>query len=230
MTIQIPQPDDTDHESLSPAGPHSTPPLAGPHSWLAVRSLKTRQRWRILAHLQALSPHDRYLRFGYAASDAHIERYVENLDFDRDEVFGIFNRRLNLVAMAHLALLGPDAEARTSAEFGVSVAPHLRGRGIGARLFDSACLHARNRGIDTLIIHALTENMAMLKITRDAGATLEHDGPDSTAYLRLPPEDLGSHLSQLVEMQTGELDYGFKAHALRVDRLMQAMLGLVDTR
>ena len=30
-------------------------------------------------------------------------QYVQQIDFDRDEVFGIFNRRLRLLAMAHLA-------------------------------------------------------------------------------------------------------------------------------
>lgn len=220
MTIPFPPRADFDPEPR---------PAATVGSWLPVRSLSRHHGPRILSHLLALGEHDRYLRFGYAAGDAQIERYVEQLDFDRDEVFGVYNRQLELVAMAHLASLGDDAARPTSAEFGVSVAPHLRGRGIGARLFQSACLHARNRGIDTLIVHALTENMPMLKIARTAGAALEHEGPDATARLRLPREDLSSHLSQLVEEQAGELDYGFKTHALRVDRLLQAVRGLVGS-
>ena len=43
-------------------------------------------------------PDDRYLRFGYPASDEQIDRYVETIDFAHDEVFGVFNRRLELVA------------------------------------------------------------------------------------------------------------------------------------
>ena len=217
MTILIPQQAGTDRQ----------PPTA-PRTWLAIRSLSARHRARIVTHLTSLSEQDRYLRFGHAATDNQIGRYVEQIDFARDEVFGIFNRRLQLVAMAHLASLTTDAERPGSAEFGVTVAQHLRGRGIGARLFSSACLHARNRGIDTLIVHALTENKAMLSIAKSAGAIVEYDGPDSTAVLRLPPENLSSHLSQLVEMQAGELDYGFKSHALQADRVLHAMLGLAD--
>jgi hypothetical protein len=56
-------------------------------------------------HLLALPPPDRYLRFGYAASDEQIGRYVDQLNFERDELFGIFNRKLELIAMAHLAFL-----------------------------------------------------------------------------------------------------------------------------
>ena len=117
-----------------------------------------------------LSERDRYLRFGYVATDAQIERYVEQLDFERDEVFGIFNRRLELVAMAHLAYLDQPRRAGRRPSSASRWPSSSRGRGYGARLFDHAALHARNRGIDTLLIHALSENTAMLRIARNAGA------------------------------------------------------------
>lgn len=221
MTILIPRQPDADTASTRPESVAT---------WLAVRSLHASHRPQIERHLLELGLHDRYLRFGYAATDTHVSRYVEQLNFGRDEMFGIFSRRLRLVAMAHLAFADTDGGAATTAEFGVSVLHRLRGRGVGARLFASACLHARNRGVDTLVVHALTENMAMLRIARSAGAVLEHEGSDSTARLKLPPEDLGSHLSQMLEVQTGELDYGLKAHALRMDRLLQTVLGLADSR
>ena len=68
-----------------------------------IRSIGPRERDRIAQHLLALAQHDRYLRFGYAASDEQVQRYVDGLDFERDELFGIYNRRLELIAMAHLA-------------------------------------------------------------------------------------------------------------------------------
>jgi hypothetical protein len=68
-----------------------------------IRSLGVGHRERIANHLLALDEHDRYLRFGYAANDEQIRRYADSLDFERDEIFGIYNRRLELIAMAHLA-------------------------------------------------------------------------------------------------------------------------------
>lgn len=65
--------------------------------------MSARHKPRILKHLLALKPEDRYLRFGYPATDEQIARYVTGLNFERDEIFGVFNRRLELVAMAHLA-------------------------------------------------------------------------------------------------------------------------------
>ena len=183
-------------------------------SWVPIRSLARRHRRRIREHLLSLSERDRYLRFGYPASDEQITRYAMGLDFDRDEVLGIFNRRLELVAMAHLAYEPqPQRPGKPAmAEFGVSVLGKLRGRGIGARLFERAVLHARNRGIDTLFIHALSENAPMLKIARKAGATVERDGSESEAWLRLPPDTVASHVGEAIERHMAELDFQFKRH------------------
>jgi GNAT superfamily N-acetyltransferase len=191
--------------------------------WIPIRSLAPRHRPRILWHLLALSESDRYLRFGHMANDAQISRYVDLLDFDRDEVFGVFNRRLELVAMAHLAMLGPNSKGQPIAEFGVSVSMRMRGRGFGERLFDHAALHARNRGIDTLLVHALTENTAMLRIARNAGANIERDGPDSQAWVKLAPESLASHVEALVEDRVADLDYGLKRQAHLMDGLFSGL-------
>lgn len=183
-------------------------------SWVPIRSLARRHRRRIAQHLLNLSERDRYLRFGYPASDEQINHYAMGLDFERDEVLGIFNRRLELVAMAHLAY-APVAQLAGKppmAEFGVSVLTKARGRGFGARLFERAALHARNRSIETLFIHALSENVPMLKIARNAGASVERDGSESEAWLRLPPDTVSSHVGEAIERHMAELDFQFKRH------------------
>jgi len=177
-----------------------------------IRSLGPGHRGRIAAHLLALEPHDRYLRFGYAAHDEQIQRYVDALDFERDDIFGIYNRRLELIAMAHLAF-SRDPEASACAEFGVSVVARARGRGYGGRLFERAVMHARNEGVDLMFIQALSENTAMIKIARNAGATLERIGSETEAHLRLPPATLDSRMSEMVEEQLAKTDYRLKVQA-----------------
>jgi len=211
------------HDPLHAAAPAATAPADSPLRWVAIRPLAPRHRPRILAHLLALPARDRYLRFGYAAGDSQVSCYIDQLDFERDEVFGIFNRRLDVVAMAHLAYLGAPDRPQTAAEFGVSLAAHARGRGWGARLFDRAMLHARNRHVDTLLIHALAENKAMLHIVRQAGAKVDLEGPDAVARLQLPPEDFASHLEAMVERHAAEWDYGLKLHAKRFDTWLQLL-------
>lgn len=177
-----------------------------------IRSLDSGHRDQMLAHLLALEQADRYLRFGYAASDEQIRRYVDQIPFDRDVLFGIFNRRLHLIAMAHLAF-SVDPQLRTCAEFGVSVAKASRGKGYGSRLFERAVVHARNEGVSQLFIHALSENTAMLKIARNAGAVLERAGSETEAHLRLPPADFDSRVSELLSEQVALTDYHLKAQA-----------------
>ena len=181
-------------------------------SLIPIRSIGPAHAKRIVTHLLALGPHDRYLRFGYAANDEQVERYVAGLNFERDEVFGIYNRRLQLIAMAHLAF-STDPQLKTCAEFGVSVLSHARGRRCGARLFDRAVIHARNNGVDMMFIHALSENTVMLNIASKAGATIERDGSESEAYLKLPPADLDSRMTEMVEEQFAQTDYRLKVQA-----------------
>ena len=180
---------------------------------IPVRSLSDRHRARILMHLLALTETDRYLRFGYAASDAQLAQYADTIDFSSDEVYGVFNRRLELVGAAHLALL-PTSGAGIEAELGLSVLRRACGRGMGRRLFDRAVLHARNRRIDTLVIHTLSENAAMLHIVTGAGATIARDGGETLARLRLPRDDLLSHIDALVEGQAADLDFRIKRRAM----------------
>ena len=174
-----------------------------------IRTLGASHRERIAIHLLALDKHDRYLRFGFAANDEQIRRYADKLNFERDEIFGIYNRRLEMIAMAHLAF-STDAQLKPCAEFGVSVSSSARGRGYGARLFDRAAMHARNEGVSLMFIHALSENAAMLKIARQAGAVVERDGSESEAHLRLLPATLDTRLTELLEEQVARADYRLK--------------------
>jgi len=165
-------------------------------------------------HLLSLGAHDRYLRFGYAATDEQIIRYLQGLDFERDEIYGIFNRDLEVIAMAHLAIMKGEGK-QPSAEFGVSVCVSARGRGYGGRLFERAVMHARNQKISLIYIHALSENAPMIRIARKSGATLERDGSETEAYLRLPKRTLETRLTEVVSDQFAQVNYNVKEDSKR---------------
>lgn len=190
--------------------------------WAIIRRLSARHRDRIAEHLLALDFQDRYLRFGYAANDTQIRAYVDTLDFQRDVVFGIYNWRLRLVAMAHLAH-SVDRSYDACAEFGVSVLPSARGHGYGGKLFARAMLHARNSGVQLMFIHALSENKIMLSIARKAGATVEYDGSEADAYLRLPAATFETQVTELLEEQLAQADYRLKMQARQFWNLLADM-------
>jgi GNAT superfamily N-acetyltransferase len=188
---------------------------------------------QILKHLLALSEHDRYLRFGYTATDEHVQRYVDGLNFERDEIYGIFNTDLEIIAMAHLALI-KDPGRDFSSEFGVSVAAHARGRGYGARLFERAVIHARNEKVYQMYIHALSENAPMIRIARKGGAKIERDGSETEAYLRLPKRDLDSRVTEFVADQYAKTNYSIKEDAKRfwnfLSKVQEIREGVRDAR
>lgn len=198
-----------------------------------IRELSERHRARIRAHLLKLDAGDRYLRFGYAANDEQVERYADNLDFKRDDIFGVFNRRLELIAMSHLAYTDLP-EHSNCAEFGVSVLKSARGLGLGTRLFARAVLHARNQDVEMMFIHALSENTPMLKIARKAGARVKRDGSESEAYLTLPASGLESQVSELWDNQVAEVDYQLKKQAKQfwsiLEDVQEIRQGIRDSR
>lgn len=196
------------------------PPVADmPRQWVPALRLDDTHRTRLRDHLLALDPDDRYLRFGYVATDEQIGRYVDGLDFEEDEVFGVVNRKLVIVAAAHLAYDaaaprdaprdGPRDSPR-SAEFGISVSARYRRNGIGRRLFEHAQMRARLRGVGILHIHALAENQPMLRLLLSAGAQVERMGSDAEARLRLPEAQPGTHVESWVEAGAAGLDYTAK--------------------
>ena len=152
-----------------------------------VRELDDTHRAAALSHFLALEADDRHLRFGSPTSDAIIERYVANLNFSRDALFGVFNDALDLVGIAHLAYVPSANDGTRSAEFGVSVLHDDRHRGLGAALLARAAVHARNTHIDTLFVHCLAKNKAMMHLAHKLGMRVEFAYGDADAYLILPP-------------------------------------------
>lgn len=144
-------------------------------------------------HFLALAGEDRRLRFGFIASDAVIERYVDDINFSRDAVFGVNVESRSFEGIAHLALDKPHAE------LGLSVLHHYRKRGIGTALVSRAMVHARNRQIKVLFMQCLSENRAMMRIAQSLGMRVVTHGPESEARMNLPSADTLSILSEWVD-------------------------------
>ncbi|WP_395825950.1 GNAT family N-acetyltransferase [Collimonas sp.] len=199
-----------------------------------VKELSRRARRRLLRHFLALSSGDRLLRFGSVLSDDLITRYVENIDFSRDTVFGVYDRKLRLLGVGHLAFAPRQALPSVSsfttkervAEFGVSVAASARGMGVGSRLFERAAICCRNVDIDTLYMHCLSSNKVMMHIAKKAGMAIHRDYGEADAYLKLPPANPASVLQEAVEEQVAIIDYTVKANLRAVLKWLSGLPGI----
>ena len=72
---------------------------------------------------------------------------------------------------------------------------------------------ARNEGVGMLFIHALSENAAMLKIARKAGATVVRSGSESEAHLELPRATFDSRMSEIALEHFAQVDFQLKTRA-----------------
>jgi RimJ/RimL family protein N-acetyltransferase len=194
------------------------PPLA--------RELDDSHRAGVLRHFLTLGADDRHLRFGSPTSDAVIERYVANLNFNRDVLFGVFNDALDLIGIAHLAYLPPAKDGPRSAEFGVSVLHDSRHRGLGTALLTRAAVHARYTHIDTLFVHCLAKNKAMMRLAQKLGMRVEFAYGDADAYLILPPANAQSILHEASQEQMADLDYAFKANLKQSKQMWRWFYGM----
>ncbi|MGN6232143.1 MAG: GNAT family N-acetyltransferase [Trinickia sp.] len=206
------------HDSASQAA-HRAPVL--------VRELTAGDREQLLAHFLALGDDDRLLRFGQAAPDHVIENYVRSIDFARDTVFGVYDHRLELVGVGHLAYLPADGDRRT-AEFGVSVLERSRGIGVGSQLFERAAIRSRNTRVTTLYMYCLSRNTTMMHIAKKAGMKIEYAYGSADAYLTLPPADQASIITEMLQEQAAAFDYAIKRQTRNTARIIEAMMPAED--
>ena len=183
-----------------------------------IKELKESERPQILAHLVELGSEDRYLRFGSPLSDWAIGEYVAAIDFSTNTVFGVFDDNLKLVAVGHFAPVTSadeaDPTAHSAAEFGLSVSVSARGKGMGTTLFLRAAAHARNLDVETLFMHCLTQNKAMMRIAQKAGMDIRHSYGEADAYLALPPGDAASAFEEALQRQVAIFDFAVKRQVL----------------
>ena len=172
-----------------------------------------------------LNDEDRRLRFGTQTPDEVIRHYVEGLDFNRDVVFGVFNLDLKLVGMAHLAYLPERKGEARAAEFGVSVLPEGRSQGLGTALLQRSAVHSRNTNIETLYVHCLANNKAMMHLAQKAGMTVEYAYGDADACLKLPPANPATIVEEAANAQWAGMDYALKENLKRSNQAWWWLLG-----
>ncbi len=198
-----------------------------------VKELSERDRRRLLMHFLELNNRDRLLRFGTVLPDEVITKYVQRIDFIRDTLFGVYDSKLRLMGVGHLAFAPRDAlpaiHGATNKErvvgFGVSVSEAARGMGIGSKLFERAATHCRNEDVDTLYMHCLATNQTMIHIAKKSGMEIHRDHGEADAYLKLLPRSPASMMQEAVEEQVATLDYDIKANTCAAVKLFNNLRG-----
>lgn len=179
------------------------------HLPVPVRELRPDERDLLVDHTLALSAEDRRLRFEHPLSDDAVRHYIEAINFERDAVFVVTNKRLNVVGAAHLA-----RTSQADAELGISVLERARGKGIGDALLERCITRARVWGVRVLFMHCLLENGPMMHLARKKGLKIVASGAEAEAFVSLPRSDFANLATDAVSDQLGLFDHALKSHWL----------------
>ena len=130
--------------------------------------MKESDKKKILKHFLKLNTKDRYLRFGFHATDEIIEKYLDRA-FDGYGIDNMWFISLDLdkvVGTVHVALL------KDRAELGFTVSEDYRGRGLGQDLFLRGATWAMLKGRKIIYTQCLSENDVMQHIAKKNGMTI----------------------------------------------------------
>jgi RimJ/RimL family protein N-acetyltransferase len=155
-------------------------PCAG-HANLGFREVRPGDGPALIAHLQALTPEDRHLRFCGSLSDEAIAAHVAGLPelpgfclaaFDGPLWDGPFYSAGPVRALAELVVGGKVAE------LGISVDTQRRRNGVGTYMVQTAARLLALRGVEEIVAMTLPRNRAMIRLGQSADARIENDGSD----------------------------------------------------
>jgi RimJ/RimL family protein N-acetyltransferase len=148
---------------------------------------------RICAHFTRLSRADRYQRFAHHIDDAGIEAFCRALDWWRTHLVGHFVEG-ELRGVGELRIDG--LPFRPSAELAISVEPRFQNQGIGTEVFQRLIVLARNRGVGTVHMQCLMDNIRLRRIAARFGAQIEVDHGEVAGRLELRRPSLTSWLDE----------------------------------
>lgn len=176
---------------------------------IVVMRLAPQERALYTAHLLALEPDERYLRFSAAMSDAAIGAYVRGIDLSRDRLYAAFADSHSAsdtvgdttgdsdverdhppvmrtpIGMVHLA------RGYGYAEVGVSVLAPYQRRYVASVLLEHCIAQCRQWGVSELFTHFLTQNASMARLADRFGMQIVAAGGESDGYLAVAPLNLG---------------------------------------
>ncbi|WP_306223050.1 GNAT family N-acetyltransferase [Bosea beijingensis] len=134
-----------------------------------IRRLWPTERDLFREHLLRLDPVTRHQRFGTVVNDAFLENYARTTFGVGGLVYGYV---VDGAVRGAAELRGLDDIIALTGEAAFSVEAPWRRRGVGSQLFGRLITAARNRGVRTLYLTCLPENMAMRRLAAKFEADL----------------------------------------------------------
>jgi GNAT superfamily N-acetyltransferase len=171
-------------------------------SYVSVRRVLPHEYPKYRSHLKALDAESRTLRFGYPVTDYVIDNLCDKFEADPGNhvLFAIENRKLEFIAVGHIALDG-------GMELAFSVLKKYQGRGFGNLLMKRCIQYCRTHNILNGNMVCLSSNSVIRHLCKKYGISIENDQGESLASVQLPPADIGTYISETIDNNISALDY-----------------------
>lgn len=133
---------------------------------LIDRLQQPRDRPALARHFAMLGAEDLRFRFGYQIGPDGVASYLDALAESDSPAFGVFNPAQELVGLVQLGVTAAEVEV------GISVLRPYRRNGLGTALLNRAASYGRSRGIPSMVIVSLADNLPILELARRHGMTV----------------------------------------------------------
>ena len=196
---------DTTHDALHPdpgleVGALPTQ-VAEDATWAAIVALRAKDLAQVEAHLLRLAPQDRSLRFSAGlVTNETIHRYVADIRFDRDAVFGLIDAAGSIVGVAHGCMYSVAGHVHVETAFSIDAA--WRNQGHGACLMRAVASFASSEGARKLVAICSARNRPMRRIFERAGMEITRE--EDEIHASCPPDcAIGSPLPRWGRSEQG---------------------------
>jgi len=149
-----------------------------------------------------LDAESKTLRFGHPVTDYVIDNLCDKFETDISNhvLFAIENRKLEFIAVGHIALDG-------GMELAFSVLKKHQGRGFGNLLMKRCIQYCRTHDILNGNMICLSSNSVIRHLCKKYDISIENDHGESLANIQLPPAGIDTYISETIDNNMSALDY-----------------------
>jgi RimJ/RimL family protein N-acetyltransferase len=139
-----------------------------------VKRLDSNYRKEVLNHFIRLDKDSRYTRFCSPFNDFAIEKYVAQINFEKNGIFGVFDEDLNIIGVGECVLY----DGKDQAEVGFSVEKNHQGHGLGSKLMERIVRFAKSMGKHHLEMVCLRTNSKSIHLAKKFGLKVQSSYED----------------------------------------------------
>ena len=167
-----------------------------------VRRVLPNEYHKYTAHLKALDPDSRLLRFGFSIKEEILDKLCKNFEDNTQKhiLFCVENDELDFIAIGHVAI-GDEME------LAFSVLKEYQGQGIGDKLMKRCIRYCRTHKILKGNMVCLSHNKAIKHLCTKNRIHFTNVHGESEANIHLDEPSLNTYINESLAINSGALDY-----------------------